>query len=230
MIANAELFIARLKSPQHIFTHKVVWPVSVSACSFGLSQFAIAEPCARGYKTIELHSQDTGATVYGPGLRERSLQRPSVQCLPRLSDYGNERGFILGGCCSGAEGGPSPDDPPNVFLSKMPAWIKSTKDDLERKTKTDDDAITKVNNAVADITTLVSISDAVYQQPHGDVALANRLKDNNFMQVLTDAGSADYRTLDKFVTLLTAMQDQLQQIQIQIQRFKIRKRRSSRLL
>jgi hypothetical protein len=175
---------------------------------------AAAEPCKPGYRTVTLSSQDTGAVVYGPvcvsvpvnGLRYNAFLGFQITVTPV---------DLTPGLAAPGAAGPDPSSPPDVLLKNAANWIENMKSDLDAKTKADDSATTNVNNAVADITTLVSISDAIYQQPNGTTALFQRLDPkSDFRQELNTANGTDFKTMENAVTLLTNMQNLLQKVQL----------------
>lgn len=122
---------------------------------------------------------------------------------------------LTAGLAAPGAAGPNPADPPNVLLPAVATWIGAMKADLDRKAGANDAVVTTVNEAVADITNMVTVSDILYQQPNGPADLFAALTKPEFREKLNAARTANYKTMANAAMLLTNMQNILLVVQLQ---------------
>lgn len=183
--------------------------VLIALLAFGGA--ASAEDCKNGYRPVNVSPLTSGIVVYGPtcvsvpvnGLRYSAVL--SYQVTYTAVD-------LTAGVAKPGAPGPNPADGTDKFLKEVAVWSEGIKKDLDQNTLADENAITSVNKAVADITSVVSMSDTVFQESKGTDSVLAQVE--VVRGRLAPARAATYKPLEDFVTKLTNMQNALQKLEI----------------
>lgn len=208
MQSSAELFLGtkihyNLRILEAIFSCLVL---PVMTLLF-LAASASAQACPKGYREVRLSPNDSGDAVYGPVCVEvpiNGLRYTAVLKLQTTSTIPDLTGVFKG---------PGALQPPKT-IDDIGGEIIALNSLLDRLRREDEGQILAVNTALSSITTVVTMSDVIFQQADGVQKILGQVRSSDLQTNIASARSAKFQTSEQLYKQAIALQNTALDLQL----------------